>query len=286
MKTRSAWLLLGAAQALMGHALASDGDQKPRTAPTGTPDHVAEPVNRMATLRKNDAGIDHGWAAAHAETIGDGAVSLSINQLAALTVSVGLTDRLQATASFNLPLLVLAPSLGIKGVVYRSESSVIAVRGAFGALGLADFDDTSEWTFNVSLGVLADTVVDTGGMVTFHTGMNVWVGFGEGLDEQQLSDFGLDLRASDVAVAVEIDVGIVARVNRFFAFQLELWFIAAMVDQQLTLMPFVPFGYGVRFYGDWFHVDLGFAMPLGVDLGAEVAALALGVPVVNMSFRF
>jgi len=272
---------------LLSASAASVRAQSPQLPPLVAPSKAG--TGGLANIRKNDAGVDHGFLAAHAETIGAGEVSLTITQLLALALTVGVVDDVQLTASANVPLGFESASVGVKGVVYRSETAVVALRLSVGALGFDDFDDDHEWLGNLSFGVLADAVVDEAGMVTFHAGMNAMVGLGPGLSELSFGDtFDDRLEQDQVPVAVQIDLGVIARLNRFFALQVEVWLIAMLIEHQLEPLPFVPFAYGVRFFGDWYHVDIAMVMPLGLDLSGltEIPFLAAGVPMVNMGFRF
>ncbi len=259
----------------------SHGDDAPTLADdasaTALPD-AASPSDLASAARAEDAAMDHGIVATHAETIGAGQIGIDSYEIFIASVTYGLTNDLQASVTLastpteGTPMLAL---LNGKLVVWRRSGTVLSVNAALGA---------------AHSGAVAPSASVQGGPAT--TGL--YLGGGIALDQyvhpavalhgtiQLLANTNCCARWSP-GLTFEAAAGVTVRANRFVKVLTELWLPVGVNSWSRGALDFMSVNYGVRFFFKRFAADLAFIRPVTSDVDP---GFVLGIPFVHLTGRF
>ena len=252
--------------AILCTALALHGSLA-EAAPTSEPAHAND--------RANDAAVDRGIYAQHAETLGANKTSFNSYELFLAGLSYGISDTTQISVTTLLPIVSDMPRVligNLKHVLWRGPQTIVSVNGMLTAMS---FDGDGLFMFGA------------GGMVDHHVSDRLAL-FGN----LQVSGLAGRFNNSSLDVAngsvLSGSAGATWRAVEFVKLMAE-YTVPAVYGRgntgvyQLDFAPLTGFMYGVRFHGPRIAADLAFIKVLG---SGSKDPFAMGFPLVTFNARF
>lgn len=235
----------------------------------GTSTRASAALERRRTA---DAAADQGLFNDHAETLRAGEVAFTVDEVLLLGFGVGLTDRLQLSASMVLPVFGFLTPLSLfpqaKYALYRDGETTVSGRVGTGFAANVFVCDgcKKDWLVPLWSGLAVDHALDRRGDWVLHAAID------GGLFATHDETVGGGLLLFEGGLTSSLDEGL--------ALMLEFTHVQPVPDDSEDAL--TAFTYGLRFHSPAAAFDLGFVWPFG--LGAD-QPLLLGIPWVSLALR-
>jgi hypothetical protein len=226
--------------------------------------------------KTSDASVDRNILTASAETIGAGEITFNSYELFLAGLTVGITDRVQVSATTLLPVFKDMPfvlALAAKGQLLASPHLRFSLQPDF---VIARWGDSSAGIFGLQL--LLDVIFDEGGKLVLSLTESNQFAFGERSGDLETLDIMM------VGLGATLSVGLGSHVKLLA----ELTLPGGYADGQVELVKeALLLAYGVRFHGSSVAADIAFVRPMHPDVSGDFTkVLPMGFPLVTFSARF
>ena len=226
---------------------------------------VAAPAARTAVA--DDPNLDRGFVLPTAMTQPAGSITYNNYELLLHGVTVGVTDRVQLSATVLAPILEdmpLAGLLAVKGQVLTAERFHLSLQGSLGGAKASLGRDGG--VFNLGAGALASYCLRSD-CSSLLSGSMMYQFFTAG--------------SGDDGNGLLYGVSVVHRVGRHVKLLGEVASAANLRSPELPGGALLS--YGVRFYTGSIAGDVGFIKPTGGDIDGP---FVMGLPFASISYRW
>ncbi|HJX65479.1 MAG TPA: hypothetical protein VJ860_16175 [Polyangia bacterium] len=240
-----------------GPARAQGATSAPAAPAAQGPDDGGDPSRRGADL---DPNLDRGFLLPTAMTQPARTVTYSNYELVLHGITLGITDRLQASLTVLPPYVKDIPFVGtlsLKGQIVSASRVHVAAQGSITVAGGSSSDSGAVF----SLGLLTSICLDDG-------------------CESLLSASATWLNANGDNSVLVYGGSLLGRISEHAKLLAEV--VSAAGGSDFDAASTFLLNYGVRFHSHNFAGDIGLVRPIGEDVGDE---FVLGFPFINFSYR-
>jgi hypothetical protein len=230
------------------------------------------PASPSADATSADPNIDRGFLLPTAMTQPAGSVTYNNYELLLHGVSLGITDRVQASVTVLSPIVRDMPFVGfaaVKGRVVATDRFHLALQGSLGWGHMFDTSDSSADLYTLGAGAFASFCLrqDCSSLMSAS------------------ATYTIAMPTDGTAAQMIIYSGsVVHRVGRHVKLLGEVGSAAGRVAGETENIDGVLVGYGLRFHTNDIAADVGFLKPF--TGGADDGGFLVGLPFVNVSYRW